>query len=53
MARLRIGLSATFVGLSAMFELIGTRRLRIIELAAPMTLRLVRSACVSNLAGHG
>jgi hypothetical protein len=36
-----------------MFELIGTRQLRIIELAAPMTRRLVLSACASNLAGHG
>ena len=28
MERLRIGLSTMFVGLSAMFELIGTRQLR-------------------------
>jgi len=53
MERLRIGLRTTFVGLSAMFELIGTRQLRIIKLAAPMTRRLVGSACASNLAGHG
>jgi hypothetical protein len=35
------------------FKLIGTRQLRIIELAAPMTRWPVRSACASNLAGHG
>jgi hypothetical protein len=49
MERLRIGLSTTL----SVFELIGTRQLRIIKLAAPMTRRLVRSACPSNLAGHG
>jgi hypothetical protein len=42
-----------FIGLSTMFELIGTRKLRIIKFAAPVTRRLVRSACASNLAGHG
>jgi hypothetical protein len=53
MERLRIGLSTTVVGLSAMVGLIGTRQLRIVKLAAPMTRRLVRSAYASSVAGHG
>jgi hypothetical protein len=53
LSRLSDSVIRSFVGLSAMFELIGTRQLRIIKLAAPMTRRLVRSACASNLAGHG